>query len=179
MAKITIFGLAGVGKGTAGKMLAQKLGYEFKSSGDMFREMASSLNMSLGEFEKLTQKDPRYDKKLDDMIIEYGETKNGFVFESRLAWFLIPDSIKFEFTCEFDERIRRVAQRDNIKFEEAKRKTLERESTYERYGRKYGVPSFFSDNFSDKFDYVIDTTTTPAVGVVDMMVKYLEDNNLL
>jgi len=49
--KITITGLAGVGTSTTGKLLAQKLGCEFMSGGNIFRSYADELDISLNELE--------------------------------------------------------------------------------------------------------------------------------
>jgi len=96
MAKITIFGLAGTGTTSAGKMLAEKLGYQFVSSGNMFRDMANENGMTLNEFEEATNKDSKYDDALDQKIKEFGEKNDNFIVESRLAWHFIPDSLKIK-----------------------------------------------------------------------------------
>jgi cytidylate kinase len=41
--KITIFGLAGSGTSTIGKLLCEKLGYKFMSSGNIMRSWAKEL----------------------------------------------------------------------------------------------------------------------------------------
>ena len=163
MAKITIFGLAGTGTTSAGKLLAEKLGYKFVSSGNMFREMAKENGIALNEFEEMTNNDPKFDSELDKKIKEFGEKDDNFVVESRLAWYFIPDSIKVKLICDFDERIRRVAARDKIPFEEAREHNKFRDKKIaERYAKYYGIMDFNDD----KFDLVIDTTNTPIPEVV-------------
>ncbi len=170
MAKITIFGLAGTGTTSAGKMLAEKLGYQFVSSGHMFRKMAEENGMSLNEFEELTNKDPKFDNELDEKIKEFGEKNNNFIVESRLAWHFIPDSLKVKLICDFDERIKRVATRDNLSFEEAREHNEFRDKKIaERYAKYYSIKDF-SD---DKFDLVIDTTTTSIQDVALKIGEYL------
>lgn len=58
MAKITIFGLAGAGTSTVGKMLAEKLGYKFLSSGDIFRKKARDSGITLPELHECIKADP-------------------------------------------------------------------------------------------------------------------------
>src|SRR3990167_1252605 len=106
MAKITIFGLAGTGTTSAGKMLAEKLGYQFVSSGNMFRDMANENGMTLNEFEEATNKDSKYDDALDQKIKEFGEKNDNFIIESPLAWHFTQGWKKVKLTCDFEGRIR-------------------------------------------------------------------------
>ncbi|OGF51994.1 hypothetical protein A3I27_01190 [Candidatus Giovannonibacteria bacterium RIFCSPLOWO2_02_FULL_43_11b] len=173
MAKITIFGLAGTGTTSAGKMLAEKLGYQFVSSGHMFREMAKENGMSLNEFEEATNKDPKYDNELDQWIKKFGEENNNFVVESRLAWHFIPDSIKIKLICDFDERIKRVAAREKISFDEAMEHNEFRDKKIaERYAKYYGIKDFADD----KFDLVIDTTTTSIEETAEKIAAISKSN---
>jgi len=170
MAKITIFGLAGTGTTSAGKMLAEKLGYQFVSSGNMFRDMANENGMTLNEFEEATNKDSKYDDALDQKIKEFGEKNDNFIVESRLAWHFIPDSLKIKLVCGFNERIRRVAEREKISFEEAKEHNEFRDKKIaERYEKYYGIKDF-NDG---KFDLVIDTTKTSIQDVTLKIEEYL------
>lgn len=170
MAKITIFGLAGTGTTSAGKMLAEKLGYQFVSSGYMFRQMAEENKMTLNEFEEATNKDPKFDRELDQRIKEFGEKNDNFIIESRLAWHFIPDSIKIKLTCDLNERIKRVAEREKIPFAVAKEHNEFRDKKIaERYEKYYDIKDFNDD----KFDLVIDTTTTSIEDVVQRIEERL------
>src|SRR3990167_6197859 len=170
MAKITIFGLAGTGTTSAGKILASKLGYQFVSSGNMFREMAKENEMTLNEFEEATNRDEKFDNELDQKIKEFGEKNDNFIVESRLAWHFIPESIKVKLICDFDERIKRVATRDKISFKEAREHNEFRDKKIaERYSKYYGIK-----NFDDKnFDLVIDTTSIAIPDVVGKISNFL------
>ncbi len=172
MAKITVFGLAGTGTSSAGKLLAERLGYRFISSGGMFRSRAKELGLSLPEFGALCEREPEHDKALDQEIKYIGETNNDLVVESRLAWYFIPDSIKIKFICDFPERARRLAHRDGGTPEEAGEAAKVREqSEATRYQSYYGLTDFGVD---DQFDLVIDTTRTPNVEVVEKILAYIQ-----
>ncbi len=177
MAKITIFGLAGTGKTTAGKMLAEKLGYEYMSTGNMFRGYAKELGLTLNEFEEVANKTNEYDIRLDNEVAEYGKTHDNFVFESRLAWHFIPDSFKINLVCEFKERVSRIAHRENKPFEQVKEETMHREDMIrQRYKNYYQIENFDADS---NFDFTVDTLPNKAEKVVEIILDELKNRNLL
>lgn len=177
MVKITIFGLAGTGKTTAGKMLAEKLGYEYMSSGSIFRSYAEKLGMTLNQFEELANSNDEYDKKLDTEVAIYGKKNKGFVFESRLAWHFIPDSFKVSLICPLEERISRIAHREGKSFDKVFDETLHREELItKRYKNYYDI-----DNFADakNFDFVVDTGPNNAEKVVEIILEELKNRHLI
>ena len=56
MNKITLSGFAGTGKSTVGKILGDKLGYEFVSVGDFSRDYAQKMGLTINEFQKKCKK---------------------------------------------------------------------------------------------------------------------------
>lgn len=174
MAKITIFGLVGTGTSSVGKMLVQKTGFTYFSSGSIFREMASELGLDLLAFHALCDTDSKYDFELDGRMKKFGIENDNFVVESRLGWYFIPDSIKIKLVCDFDERVKRAAGRDRMSVEEAKEATIKREA-YEanRYADLYNITDLAPDAM---FDLVIDTTTTPVEQIVEKILTYLRAN---
>src|SRR5690606_36086049 len=119
--KITLCGLAGTGTSTLAKILAKNLNCDKTSSGDMFRQLAESMGITLAELEILSEKDPQFDNELDQAIARYGEDHPDCVIDSRLAWHFVPDSLKVKLDCDYHVRISRVADRDNISFEQAEK----------------------------------------------------------
>ena len=174
MAKITLFGLAGTGTSSVGQFLAERLNYQFISSGGMFRARAKDLGLSLADFGALCEREPEHDKALDQEIKYIGETTDNFVVESRLAWHFIPDSVKIKFVCQFDERARRLANRDGGTPEEAGEAARVREaSERERYKNYYQLTDFTDDSH---FDLIIDTSIIPMTEVVEKILTYLRAN---
>lgn len=177
MAKITIFGLAGTGKTSTGKLLAEKLKYEFQSTGNMFRAVARDLGLSLQELEMLSKKDDKYDKELDNKVVEFGKTHDNFIFESRLAWYFIPDSFKIHLICDYNERIKRVANREGKDFELVKDETENREQAiFERYNNYYGIVNV-SD--SKNFDLEIDTTFNNLEEVLEIIMTDIKNRKII
>jgi cytidylate kinase len=172
MAKITIFGLAGTGTSTVGKRLAAELGYSYHSPGAAFRRKAAELGMNLYQFVELCSREPKYNRELDEEIKIFGEQNDDFLVESRLAWYFIPDSFKIKLVCKLEARLERVAKRDGVSLEEARKKTLFREEEgRKQYQEIYGITDFAPDSL---FDCVIDTTTTPVPDIVSSILRSLK-----
>ncbi len=177
MAKISIFGLAGTGKTTAGRLLAEKVSYRYISTGNMFRDKALSMGITLQELEKISNDNPNFDKDLDKQTEDFGKSNDDFVIESRLAWHFVPDSFKIKLDCDFDVRIGRIAKREGKDFEKVKSETMERESLIrERYKAYYGIQDFENDS---NFDFIIDTTSIMPDEIVQNIINVLKEKNLL
>jgi len=172
--KITLCGLAGTGTSTLAKILAESLGCERTSSGDMFRQLAQSKGITLAELEALSEKDPKFDNELDEAIAQYGQSHVDCVIDSRLAWHFVPDSLKVKLDCDYHVRISRVAERDNISFEQAEKETREREeSIADRYLRYYNISDFLAD---DNFDLIINTTQINPEEAKEIIINYINQS---
>ena len=57
---ITISGLHGTGKTTAGKLVAKALGLNYYSTGQAFRDLAKEMEMNLQEFSRYVEKHPNF-----------------------------------------------------------------------------------------------------------------------
>jgi CMP/dCMP kinase len=164
MAKITIFGLAGTGKSSVGKLLAERLGYEYVSSGNMMRQKAVEAGLTIYELNQAARSDPHFDQELDEAILQYGKEHDNFVLESWLGWHFVPDAFKIKLLCDTQERIKRIAARESLSFEEAEQKTESRDQAkLDRYYRYYGIKDFPSDEI---FDLVLDTTVRAVEEIV-------------
>jgi cytidylate kinase len=165
MAKVTIFGLAGTGKSTVSALLASKTGYALLSAGSLARQYAKDHGQSVYEYNALAAADPSIDKALDTYIESYGKEHNGFIFESWLGWYFIPDSFKVKLACDEAVRMARIAGREHLAIDDAAEKTLEREkSKKERFRRYYGLEVF--PPADELFDLVIDTSNVTPEEIV-------------
>ena len=176
--KITMFGLAGTGTSTCAKLLAKELEYEFKSSGNMLRAVAKDHNMTIEEFDALItrENDPKYDFELDDKVAKYGLENDDFVFESRLAWNFIPDSIKIKLECDLETAYNRVSQREGISYDKAKGVTDKRARDVKmRYSQIYPDLVFPPEN--SIFDLVIETDVLTPEEIVLTIKNFLKSRN--
>ena len=171
--KITIFGLAGTGKSSVGKTLAKKLYCAFVSTGNVFREQAKEAGVLVHEYDKMAEIDPGIDQKLDERIAQIGKIHENLVLESRLGWYFVPDSLKIKFICEDGERFKRVAHRDKISEEEAKRISNIRENSHlERFKKVYGIEDYSAD---EHFDLIIDTTNIHVSEIIEIILKKVSE----
>ena len=91
---ITIAGLPGSGKSSTAKGVAERLGYEHFSSGDLFRKMAAERGLSIEEINFTAEKQKNIDLEVDKLLVDMGKGKNDLVLDSRTAFHWIPDSFK-------------------------------------------------------------------------------------
>lgn len=164
---ITICGMLGSGKSTSAKRVASALGYPHYSAGDFMRAMASERGVSIVELNILAETDSLVDKEIDAKQKEFMDTHDNFVIDSRIGWFLAPDSFKVFLNLDIDTAATRVfadieAKKSERKeeisetLEQVKTRIIERmTSEKERYNKYYGI-----ENYQDlkHFDLVVDTS---------------------
>ncbi len=173
--KITLFWLAGSGTSTVGKLLAKKMQLNFMSSWNILRSWAKDEGYaSIYEFEdKVAKHDTTFDIKLDNKVAEYGKNEDNFIFESRLAWHFIPESIKIYLDCEESERYRRIFQREgwekqNIIDQNTKRET----ELVHRYNDVY--PDILFPPQEEDFDIYIDGTDILPEQIVEQIMNQIK-----
>ena len=169
---IAISGHHGSGKSTQAKRLAVSLGLRYISAGTIFRCMAEERGVSLEEMSKVAASDPEFDKQIDARTREES-LKPGVVIEATLsAWMAVNPDIRILLTAPLESRIGRIAKRDSVPFEEAKRMTLAREkSERERFKRYYGI------DISDVtiFDVVLNTELFSLDGTARILKKIVDE----
>ncbi|WP_148688327.1 (d)CMP kinase [Methanopyrus sp. SNP6] len=162
---ITIGGLPGSGTTTMARRLAEHYDLKHVYAGKIFREMAKERDMGIEEFSKVAENNPEIDLEIDRRQREAAE-KGDVILEGRLAAFVAageldhvkgPDlaTLKIWLKAPLEVRSERVAKREKIDVEEARRRIQEREkSELKRYKEIYGVdPTDLS-----LYDLVLDTS---------------------
>jgi predicted cytidylate kinase len=173
--RITISGPPGSGKTTVCRLLAARLGYGYIISGNIFREMASKLHLTLTEFGKLAEEDPKYDRMIDDSMVAMAADDNQVVLEGRLAAYNLArrDMVAFKVYLDADPQVRaaRILERENGDLRTVMNEMLEREICEAvRYSQWYDI------DINDKsvYDLIVDTSDTPPEKVVEIIVKAFE-----
>jgi cytidylate kinase len=169
---IAIGGLHGIGKSTISKALAEHFELRYISAGEAFRRTAKGKNLTLQEFSKLADKDPSIDLEIDNFIKMEAE-KGDAVAEGQLAPWMLKDvaDMKIFLTAPEKVRINRIARREKISFDEAKKNTAIREKNEkERYEKYYNI------DVSDVsiYDLIFDTSLLrkeETIKTLEAMVK--------
>ncbi len=143
------------------------------STGNIFREYAKEAGMNIYEFENtIAKKDVNFDIKLDQKVKLYWQKNDNFVFESRLAWYFIPDSFKIFLDCEQQERYRRIQEREQWELEDIIFFNTRREKELaERYGKIY--PEIQFPPKAEDFDLFIDATSISPEEIIKHILSHI------
>lgn len=91
---ITIAGRPGSGKSSTARRLAEELGYQHFSSGDLFRALAKERGIDVLQANLSAEENAEIDHLVDGRLRELGQTEDFLVIDSRTAWHWIPNSFK-------------------------------------------------------------------------------------
>ena len=177
---ISIGGNQGSGKSTLAKHLAEALGWPHYYMGGMRREAATKRGMTLAEYNKLGETDPRTDLEIDEYQKKLGETEDNFIIEGRTSWHFIPQSLKLYLDVTDEEGARRIFFSNRIG-EDNSVKTLDdalisiktrKNSDRKRYLQFFGIDTYDLKNY----DYVIDTTKMTSTKVFDWAYLIIKES---
>jgi cytidylate kinase len=194
--QIAVDGGAGVGKSTVARLLAERLDISYVNTGAMYRAIAWAVDAGLNldnvdidsdgdeiwvNGENIGQR--LYNERIDDLSSQLSSkpevrqklvslqqqiaTRKSVVMEGRdIGTVVLPDAdLKVYLTASVEERARRRADQRAESFEVIKQMIVERdERDRQGHGRQPASNAVY-----------IDTTSLDAQGVVDEIIKYLEN----
>lgn len=128
---VTVGGEIGAGKSTVAQALARELGLRYLSAGEVFREEARRRGLSLAALGRLAEQDPSIDRALDALQVEAARG-GDILIDSRLSGWLIDGDLRVWLRAPLDVRARRVAARDGVPYETARRDVEVREACERR-----------------------------------------------
>ncbi|MEZ4921367.1 MAG: cytidylate kinase family protein [Saprospiraceae bacterium] len=174
MNKITITGDLGSGKSAVSRLLCEKTGYQYLSTGQIQRQLAADMGMDTLEMNRLADTDPSIDEKIDSVFKDLNTNPEGFVIDSRLAWFFIPNSFKVYLKVDVETAAKRILgdeERNSEQYknlQEAMDKLLARKaSENQRFLDKYGADCSNMDNF----DLILDTSNHSPDMIAALIMK--------
>jgi len=138
---VTVSGPHGTGKSTYARALAEAFRLRYVSAGQLFRDLAKERGLSLEAFSQMAAEDPAIDQVIDERTKAEGE-KGNVVIDAQLGAWMVKElaSVKVLIVASDEVRFRRIAQRDRISVEDARKLTLAREAIQrERYKKYYGI----------------------------------------
>ena len=180
---ICISGMAGTGKSTLSKKLAEKYNLKCYSGGDALKELAKAEGYDVScqgwwesleglNFLKERVIDPKFDKAVDAKLLEYAQQGNVLLDSWTMPW-LLKEGFKIWLMGSIEKRATRVAERDKITLNEAFKVLEEKESrTKAIYKKLYGFA--LGEDFAP-FDLVLDTDNLNAEEVFEVLCRVIDD----
>ena len=180
---ICISGMAGTGKSTLSKRLAEKYHLRCYSGGDALKELANAEGYDASsqgwwespeglKFLNERVKDFKFDRAVDAKLVEYAGKGNVLLDSWTMPW-LIEDGFKIWLLASLEKRAARVAERDKITFDEALKVLKEKEDrTKAIYKQLYG---FSLGEDLAPFDLVLDTDNLSADEVFEVLCKVISN----
>lgn len=159
--KITITGDLGSGKSAVSRILCEKTGFQYVSTGRIQRQLAQELGLDTLAMNRRADTDPTIDQRIDGIFVELGKDLHGYVVDSRMAWFFLPGSFKVYLQTDVAVAAERILNDPTRKSEEYETKEeaigkilARKQSENARFLAKYGADCADLHNF----DLVVDTT---------------------
>ena len=180
---ICISGMAGTGKSTLSKKLAQKYHLRYYSGGDALKALAKQEGYNVSnegwwespeglKFLKERVQDPKFDKAVDDKLLAYAQEGNVLLDSWTMPW-LLKGGFKIWLLASLEKRAARVAERDKMTLQQALKVLEEKEArTRTIYRELYGF--VLGEDFAP-FDLVLDTDNLNAEQVFETLCKVIDN----
>jgi len=181
-----ISGMAGTGKSTLAKKLAERYGLRYYSGGDALKALAAEEgydSSSRGWWEspeglsflEKREENLKFDKAVDDKLLEYAQQGCVLLDSWTMPW-LLKTGFKIWLIASEEKRAERIAERDKLSREEALKVLKEKEArTKSIYKKLYG---FTLGQDLEPFNIVLDTNNLNA-GEVFQTLCMVMDNLIL
>jgi CMP/dCMP kinase len=180
---IVISGWPAVGKTTIACKLAEEFGITMYNGGDILKMLAQNKGYSVKrndwwdttegkKFMEERKSDPQFDKKVDDKLREIVKKESAIITSYTLPWLVQEEEestvmiVKFWLRGSPENRAKRMANRDDISFAEAKKIIkLRDEENKNIYFNLYGFK--FGEDLT-VFDYVLNTDRLSLHSLVEI-----------
>jgi cytidylate kinase len=175
---VVISGWPAVGKTTIAGKLAEEFGLVMYNGGDILKMLAAEKGYSTSrddwwdtdeakKFMRERKSDPSFDKKVDKKLGEIVRKGGAVITSYTLPWLVKEESvIKLWLRGSTDNRAKRMANRDDIGFEEAKKIIALRDGENKKiYHKLYGFQ--FGEDLT-VFDYVLNTDRLPLASLIEI-----------
>jgi len=180
---ICICGMAGSGKSTVAKRLAERYGLKYHSGGDALKALAMEEGYKPLErgwwesregmrFLEKREKDPEFDKVVDKKLLESAKQGN-VILDSRTMPWLLKNGFKIWLDASIERRAKRIAKRDNTSLKEALKALKSKEDkTKNIYKKLYGFK--LGEDFTP-FQLILDTNNLYAEEVFQTLCTVIDN----
>lgn len=170
LAHCAINGEIGSGKTSVAKILGRASGREIVDAGRILRDTAASLGVTALEANRMAERDEKLDDHIDQVLLELGQSRSSLIFDSRMAWYILPSAFKVHLIVDPDIAASRLLAGRNSKVEkyqsveEAKRAAEERyQSERRRFYQRHGIDIARLRNY----DLVLDTSDAEPASIAE------------
>lgn len=170
---ITISGLHGTGKSTYAKILSKDFGLRHISAGELFRQIAKDKGVSVLELSQIASNSQEIDRLIDERTKKEAERRD-VIIDGLLAGWIAGDlaNIKIYLMASESVRIKRIANRDKLSYDDARKVTLLRESIEkDRFKKVYKLNI---DEYTI-YDLVLNTGLLSLIANVGVIRKFIQE----
>lgn len=172
--KITISGLAGSGKTTIGKLLAEELQTRFVSAGEFSRKFAmDEFKMDINEFQAHCLLHPEVDEQIDKKMISFCNEQDMLVIDYRLGPKFINNALHVFLKVSPEEAHKRISASERINEKTTMQDiNLRNEQMRARFIRNYA----FDFTAEDNYKLIIDTETNKPEQIIKIILNKLNSH---
>ncbi len=181
--KISLAGDLGSGKSTVSKILIERLGATYYSTGAICRAIATKHGINIIEMNQYMETHPEIDHEIDDGLKALSDRDECMIIDSRMAWHFVRDTFRVYMTTELAESAKRILRAGRVEEQAATveetaaniraRKASERK----RYSEQYGVDCKDLNNYSLIVDSTYATPEEVAECILSCFADWLEDHS--
>lgn len=187
--KVIISWSAGSWKSSVIQNIVKKLGYETQDIGQIFRAKAIAKGLTINEYDKLVEKNPKEDIELDNEFKKILEESKKDIIVSWRVWFhFLPEAFSIRLDVSPEESGRRIFLQDRGK-QEKKYKTISEamKASQDRMKRvQKRLRNLYGVDFMDKSHYkkiiktdgkTIEETTQNVINAIEEYKKISENKS--
>ena len=165
--KITLSGEVASGKSTIGRLLAEKLNYDFVSLGTIIRARAQQEGIHITEFQKRCKENVSIDKEIDAEFGSFCNDKEHLVVDYRMGFRFVRNALHVYLKISEEDALERLkaANRPDENFETVRERN---ESFKSQFLNAYQID--YTDEFH--YDLVINVSNKTGEEISQTIVNY-------
>jgi predicted cytidylate kinase len=171
--KITISGKICTGKTTLFKKLKDKLNWPTFMTGQLFRDYVKKNKLNL---EEVGEQNETLTKKIDYQVRDMIHAPGNLIVDGWMSGIMannLKDVLKVLLICKDNTRYKRFSARENVHFDEAKKRVEERQLNWFNKLKKIYKRNDFID--PKNYDLIIDTSNITSQAVLKKVLQKIKE----